>query len=433
MKTLERYILRQILGPLGFFMLVLTGIIWLSQSLRIIDIVVNNGQGAQVLLELAALQLPFAMSIVLPFSATLATVYALNRLTAESELIAALAGGASRGRLARPVLALGLIITLLLSFVTLYLMPTSAQQFRDRVAEVRADLAGGLIREGRFLFPTPNVTMFVGEVTSDGQMRDLLIHDARAEAASPDAIATTYLARRALLAPRVGSGEDAVGPFLQMADVQLQTLTELDSGGQALQRASFETFTIDLSQFIETAGERVRKPSEYYFYDLISPPEDRIRNERDRGRFLSEGHEQLSAPLYGLAMPLVAAAAMFSAAFSRRGMGRAVALGLGLAMIVRVAGFAAKNATASAPDLWPLMHLAPLASIAIAAYFLTRTGFKPPAPAGPTRLGPAAPRPPEPRDDPRSDDSQERGVRSRSDHGRAGAPTTPRRPQRRGP
>ncbi len=422
MQTLERYILRQILGPLGFFMLVLTGIIWLSQSLQVIDIVVSNGQGAQVLLELAALRLPFALSIVLPFAATMATVYALNRMISESEIIAALAGGASRARLARPIVALGVGLVLVLSFVTLYLMPSSAQSFRNRIAEVRADLAGGLIREGRFLFPTDGVTVFVGEVTSDGQMVDLLLHDARTVEGEPEQTPTTFLASRAQIVPRRGEGEDAQGPFLAMADVEAQRLLQQSTGAQSLQQFGFEQFFFDMTDLIDADGGRLRKPSEYYFYELIDPSPEDAPTERDVGRFVSEGHEQLSAPLYGLAMPLAAAAAMFAAAFSRRGMGRAVAAALAVAMAARLVGFAAKNAVSATPELWPLMYLAPLGVIAASAYFLTRSGFRAGSSSGPTRLGPAAP----------STDPRTAGAPARQGRPRAALPA-PRRPQRRGP
>ena len=63
------------LGPLGFFVLVLTGVVWLTQSLRIIDLVVNNGQGARVFLEFSALLLPVVLSIVLQLGGLAATVY----------------------------------------------------------------------------------------------------------------------------------------------------------------------------------------------------------------------------------------------------------------------------------------------------------------------------------------------------------------------
>ena len=38
-RKLDRYIFRQVLGPFLFFVLVFTGVIWLTQSLRVIDTV----------------------------------------------------------------------------------------------------------------------------------------------------------------------------------------------------------------------------------------------------------------------------------------------------------------------------------------------------------------------------------------------------------
>ena len=62
MRRLDSYIFRQILGPFLFFVLVFTGVIWLTQSLKIIDMVVNNGQSARVFLEFTVLLLPMVLS-----------------------------------------------------------------------------------------------------------------------------------------------------------------------------------------------------------------------------------------------------------------------------------------------------------------------------------------------------------------------------------
>ena len=43
MNGVQRYLLRQLAGPLVFFALALTGVIWLTQSLRFVDLIVNRG------------------------------------------------------------------------------------------------------------------------------------------------------------------------------------------------------------------------------------------------------------------------------------------------------------------------------------------------------------------------------------------------------
>jgi lipopolysaccharide export system permease protein len=103
MSRLDRYILRLLAGPFLFFVLVFTGVIWLSQSLRVIDMVVNNGQSAAVFLEFTALLLPTVMTVVLPLSAFAAALTAFNRMVSDSETVVLQAAGISRLALMRPI------------------------------------------------------------------------------------------------------------------------------------------------------------------------------------------------------------------------------------------------------------------------------------------------------------------------------------------
>lgn len=79
----------------------------------------------------------------------------------------------------------------------------------------------------------------------------------------------------------------------------------------------FEKLAYDLSVFSIDPKNRTRKPNEYFFWELLWP-EDEL-SDRDRGRFTAQGHDHLTAPLYGLAVVLVASAIMLGGHFSRRG------------------------------------------------------------------------------------------------------------------
>ena len=382
MGTLERYIFRQLIGPLGFFTLVLTGIVWLTQSLRILDVVVNTGQGARVLLEFSALLLPAVLAIVLQLGALIATVYALHRMIMESEITAALAGGASRARLARPVVFFGGALTILMFGITLYMMPTAARALNDRMAEVRGDVAAGLVRDGRFLTLTRGLTVYIREITPEGEMLGIMVKDSRGAEQDEAAQATIYTAKRGVVRP---SQEASEAPILEMYEGQMLRPTDT----QDLVRVGFTELSLKLD-FFNSGTLRRRKASERYFWELIFPDPEEARNRKEVGRFVAEGHEQLSAPLYGLALPLVAAAAMLSAAFSRRGLGATVATALLAGAAVRVVGIAAKNSTTAAPELWPLMYAVPIAAIAAAVYMLSRSGMTAPSRGGSVRLGPAS-------------------------------------------
>ena len=51
-----------------FFLLALTGVIWLSQSLRFVDMIVNKGLSAGYFLYLSSMVLPSVLSIILPIA-----------------------------------------------------------------------------------------------------------------------------------------------------------------------------------------------------------------------------------------------------------------------------------------------------------------------------------------------------------------------------
>src|ERR1700736_6956127 len=96
MKRLDRYILRQCFGVMIFVTAALSAAIWLAQSLRLSDLIVNRGLSIEIFLYLAALILPRFLDIVLPIGVFIAVLFTFNRLTGESELVVmGSAGGAS--------------------------------------------------------------------------------------------------------------------------------------------------------------------------------------------------------------------------------------------------------------------------------------------------------------------------------------------------
>ncbi|MGF1659910.1 MAG: LPS export ABC transporter permease LptF [Rubrimonas sp.] len=358
--SLTRYVLREMLKPFGFFILVFTGVIWLTQSLQVIDQVVETGQGAAVFLEFSALLLPFVMSIVLPIAAFGATLYAVNKLFSESEIVAMLASGMSMLALARPAAIFGAGVTAALFAVTLWLTPTAAQTLRDRLQELRGDIANALIFEGRFVHPSEGLTIYVRDNLASGEMRGVFVHDRRDPRAE-----TTYAARRAVLGREEGG--------LRM--VMFEGVAQRSETGAALSVLRFETLVFDLEQFMRDAAQRTPRPRERNVLELIAPTAEQLGGY-SLGRFYAEGHEHLSGPLYALALPLVAVAALLSAGFSRRGYAARIFLAVGVGVALRLTGLAMRSATAAEPSLWPTMYAPPILGAAAALAILAHGGVR---------------------------------------------------------
>lgn len=360
MRLIDRYFLWQTVQPFVFFTLILTCVIWLAQSLRVIDLIVNNGQSARILVDFAIPLLPQVMSIVLPVAALAAVIFALNRSLADSEMVVVYATGQGRLSSIRAFILFGLLVTAILAVVVIVLMPLGQQTLRDRTAEIRADVAAGLIQDGRFIHPAGGLTVYIREQNGPEDMRSLLVHDAR-----DPAEAITLHARRGVLT------NTPQGPRLVMFDGMAQRHNR-DTG--ALNLLQFEKLTYDLSAFGMDPETRERKPSEYFFWELLRPDDD--LTERQRARFTSEGHEHLTTPLYGIAVVLVAAAIMLGGNFSRRGYFWRIVLAAFAGVGLRILGIVIQNAVKSDGDLWPLMYGPPVAGSVLALWFLSRGRFR---------------------------------------------------------
>ena len=186
---LARYIFDEAFRPFVFFTAALTAIVWLSQSLRYVNVIVDQGQSAGIFLYLIVLMLPSLMIFVLPAALLFATFYALFRLQTDSELVVVAAAGRSRFTVAAPLMVLALLVALLHLAVNLYLMPLGQRTLKDRMFEIRGDLITNILREGQFTTPSDGLTVYVRERTGGGSARGILVHNNR-----DPATATTYMA-----------------------------------------------------------------------------------------------------------------------------------------------------------------------------------------------------------------------------------------------
>ena len=326
-------------------------------SLRVIDTVVNNGQSARVFLEFTALLLPRVLSVVLPIAAFAATLFAVNRLFGDSEIVAMLASGMPGTALFRPVLLFSSALLIVILGITLYAVPTAQREIRDRITEIRGDVASAFLREGAFLNPSRGVTVYIREIGRPGEMLGIFVHDER----NPSQIAT-YTAERALLLT------DDSSTRLVMIDGIAQIMS--DDNKDSLSLLRFDQFSYDMTKFTNKGGAHQRKPSELYLPRLLTIT-DKESGVRNLGEFRAEAHEALSAPLYVIALPMLAVAFVVSAGFSRKGFLGRVVMAVGAALVLRFLGLAAKSAVSSSAALAPLMYLPPLIGIAIAYWMMS--------------------------------------------------------------
>ncbi len=161
MDRLTRYVLRQSLGTAFFITAALTAAIWLTQSLRLVDLIVNHGLSAGTFFYLGVLTLPRFIEIVMPIGIFIAVLFTYNKLIAESEIVVMRAAGLSQFGLAKPALALSALGMLLLFSLSAYFLPAANRAFKDLQFQIRNKFASAVIQEGTFTTISENLTVYV--------------------------------------------------------------------------------------------------------------------------------------------------------------------------------------------------------------------------------------------------------------------------------
>src|SRR5882757_3211350 len=242
---LSFYVLGQLLEPAAVLTLLMTSVIWLVLILPLLDLVINRGQSAFTFLYLILLMLPTPLVIIMPIAFFFAALFTLHRLQGDSELIVMASAGYSLRQLAAPVLACAAITMALTYVCVLYLMPAGQRALRDKVLDIRADMAGALLNEGDFNTSQQGLTVFIRQMSNKGEIHGILVHDNR-DRAHP----VTYIAEKGILA------QTPAGTRLIMVDGTIETSGQ---GGKQLQVLHFESDTINLDQFSGPTRYTLRK------------------------------------------------------------------------------------------------------------------------------------------------------------------------------
>jgi lipopolysaccharide export system permease protein len=344
MPRLSFYILKQLIGPVLLFAFLMTCVIWLTQSLKLLDLVINRGQSIPTFLYLTVMILPNLLVIILPLAFFFGTLYALHRMSNESELVVMASAGLSHTQIATPVLIAAGMVMAASYLCGLYLMPLGQRAMKDKVVDIRADIGSALLNEGAFNTPAKGLTVFIRKIGGDGRITGILVHDNRNERHP-----VTYLAEHGLM---VQSPE---GARLIMEN---GTVEQTAIGGARLSMLKFDRYVFDLDQFSNPAKVTERASNEQFLSELFHP--DPSLRARTRKAYVAEGHNRIAQPLYCIAFALIALIAVVR---GRRGRG-AYALRLILASLaaagLRIAGYGVQGLASGNNAYCFLFYVIPL-------------------------------------------------------------------------
>jgi lipopolysaccharide export system permease protein len=357
MRRLSLYVLRQLAVAASMTTAGLTFAIWLSQSLRLLDIIVNRGLSLGLALKFLLLLLPGLISLLLPVAVFIAVMFVYHRLNADSEIVVMRTAGVSDLALARPVVVFGLVSAAIIYLLTLFAIPASMRNYHDIQRNLQGNMAGVLIEPGVFTDLSAGVTIFAHTRDRSGAFAGIIVDDARDRN------------RRLIYTAEHGAiDSSADGPIAILQD---GTYQETDKRSGKVSVLYFKHTTIGLGSLLgRSTGPRPRSTEELYLPQLLSGNGE--TDPLSRGRLLAEAHRRLAEPLYPLALALIAASSLIGSGLPRQSQNLQM-LGATLgASLLLILSFVMRSLTLRFVFLGPVAYVVPTLTIGLGLWLLMR-------------------------------------------------------------
>jgi lipopolysaccharide export system permease protein len=360
MGSIGRYMFRTTMGAFVITCVSLTVVMWFTQAIREFDLITSQRQTVFVFIGITGLLIPLLVMMIAPISLVLATAHIINKLSSDSEIIVMNAAGVSPWPLVRPFIAAGLVVSVLVSLIALYVSPWSLRELRDWATQVRADILSNIVQPGRFTTVSGNLTFHIADRRPNGLLVGIFLDDRR----DPKEHAT-YLAEQGEIV------KNETGSFLvlERGSVQRLQLNQRDP-----RVVTFDRYAFDLSKFgIGPQGGSVTyNTREKYISELLWPPANDAHFIAQPDEYRSELHDRFATPLYPIAFVILAYAFLGPPQTTRQSRTLSL-LGLtGAVALLRLVGFLSVIIGAHVPAALAAQYVALIGAIVAGSWQISR-------------------------------------------------------------
>ncbi len=353
MKIVDKYILRQLI--VGFLLVLscLTMLVWLTQSLRMIDMIVSKGVGVGVFIEMTLLVLPNFMQILMPLALFAVVLFTFIRMQSDKELMVLKAVGMSPAQLMRPVLKMAAVLTLIGYLLSFIITPWATTTVREMRWKIQNNLSHVLLQEGQFNTFKKGMMIYIRERLPDGAIKGILAYEIKNNKKS------VLIADEGTLYQTPDGLEILFGHGVRQ---------EYNPQNQDFSVLKFDKYTITLNDARHSGSSRVPSVRELPFTYLLTVPKDKAIDAASWRKYKVEAFKRLTQPLYNFVFALLALVGVLTGYYNRRGQSGRVNFVVGAALLIQV--FALMFENLSGKNLWAIFLM--LLNIGIPVWIILR-------------------------------------------------------------
>lgn len=295
LSLIDRYILKRVTWPLSAGMLICMAALLLQQLIRLLDLFANRGGPVTVVLKMLGNLVPQYLSIAIPAAFFVAVLYAVLRMSNDSELDAIRGSGISLRRIAAPMMVIAVLLTVASAIVVGFVQPYTRYAYRALVYLVTETSWNSAIERGAFFHGFGGKTILIGDIADGGRTLSRVFIQETDYAGNNVIVTAAY-------------GELAVDPQTLSRTLILRDGIRIDSkpDGRRGQASTFHESKLPLEVVApEPFRQRGSKHSELSLWELMRAYRHPTR-ELPREEVSSELNYRIAYTLSVLLLPLIA-------------------------------------------------------------------------------------------------------------------------------
>ncbi len=234
-KTIDRYILRELLKIFLISIFAMTMVLYLDKFLFMAEMIVNRGVSFLELVMMMVYISPAFLAVTIPMAVLMASVVTFNQFSANNEWVAMKACNMSFMALMKPVLIFSLIAYSMANIVMFWALPWGNQSYKILVYDIIKNRANVDIKPNVFNRDFKNLILLVKERQPNSLLKNVFIADTSKEGA-----------------PQIITSEQGV-IFSNKETLKIQlkldngTIHQLSNEGGDYQTLNFDRYDINLS------------------------------------------------------------------------------------------------------------------------------------------------------------------------------------------
>lgn len=178
MKILDRYIIREHIGPFFISISLIMLLFTLNLALRMLGRIVGQGLAPSVIFEFFFLNLAWIITLAVPMSVLVANLMAFGRLAGDREIVSMKSAGIGIIRMMWPALLFALVVAAFSFYFQDQILPDMNHRNKLLTSSIRRKKPNVVLREGIFTRDLPKQTLLVKSIDPETErLNDVTIFD----------------------------------------------------------------------------------------------------------------------------------------------------------------------------------------------------------------------------------------------------------------